>query len=102
MYFCLHVIIYYLLFILVRIKFFSTLFPKIFKYLIRLVEAKLFHSDRRTDGQTDRHYKAGIAFRSSANALKIGQPDLSFSVRVLTVDCLVVFLRTTRFDTQAF
>jgi hypothetical protein len=38
---------------------------------IRPVGAKLFHADRRTDGQTDRHDEAIGHFRNIANALKI-------------------------------
>jgi hypothetical protein len=38
---------------------------------IRLVGAELFHADRCTDGQTDRHDKANSHFRNISNALKI-------------------------------
>jgi len=38
---------------------------------IRPVGAQLFHADRCTDGQTDRHDEANRHFRNIANALKI-------------------------------
>ena len=55
---------------------------------LRLVEAKLFHADGRTDGRTDTT-KVTVAFRIFANAPKHRTP----AVNTLTVGCLKHCLR---------
>jgi hypothetical protein len=47
---------------------------------IRRVGAELFHADKRTDGQADKHEEPIVALRNFANAPKNSLPSIMTSL----------------------